>query len=382
MVDNFTSSDADIGRFLGRSPWPCHTRGQCLQFGLGGRKQFLALEPTLLGQLGVVASHQPFAGEVWGSDLSQAYGHEILSDQVTVGQQAADRAATQRRDPAQARVLLEHINLSLCEHTTIANQHYARETKPLREGLDLVGNRLGIAGVAGIDLYGDRPSIGVGQQTVDDDRAAGLAVAVVAEAGQRACLPLVVAAGDVVEHHRPFAEVPAGELFLDRLLPQEQPIHGVVEVIFGGVDDIQLLGQGGAVPVPGVGQLGAGEEQALGDHGDHQVAPSRGLGRDEFLHSELANHRQHGIDMAMRQRAGDAEGLGRGHERLALEGAFDDLDEVIGKMGKVAEGLMGDGLSLADGSSKQMGDVGPSLVDPPGRSHMNGAASCWHAAIF
>ncbi len=74
----------------------------------------------------VVASHQPFAGEVWGSDLSQAYGHEILSDQVAVGQQAADRAATQRRDPAQARVFFEHINLSLCEHTTIANQHYAR----------------------------------------------------------------------------------------------------------------------------------------------------------------------------------------------------------------------------------------------------------------
>src|SRR5208337_2661589 len=56
MVDNFTCSHADIGRFLGQSSWPCHTRGQRLQFGLGGRKQFLALEPTLLGQLGVVAS--------------------------------------------------------------------------------------------------------------------------------------------------------------------------------------------------------------------------------------------------------------------------------------------------------------------------------------
>jgi len=38
----------------------------------------------------------------------------------------------------------------------------------------------------------------------------------------------------------------------------------------------------------------------LGDHGDYQVAPSRVLGRDEFLYSELANHRQHGVDMAMR----------------------------------------------------------------------------------
>ena len=279
-------------------------------------------------------------------------------------------------------MFFEHINLSLCEHTTIANQHYARQTKPLREGLDLVGDRLGIAGVAGIDLHGDRPPIGVGQHTVDDDRAAGLAVAVVAEAGQRAGLPLVVAAGDVVEHHRPLAEVSAGELFLDGLLPQEQPVHGVVEVILSGVGDIQLLGQSGVVPVAGMGQLGAREEQALGDHGDHQVALSRRFRRDEFLHSEFADHRQHGIDMTVRQRAGDAEGLGRGDERLALEGTFDDLDQVIGKMGQVAERLMGNGLSLADGSSEQMGDVGLSLVDPPGRSHMYGAASCWHAAIF
>ena len=86
--------------------------------------------------------------------------------------------------------------------------------------------------------------------------------------------------------------------------------------------------------------------------------------------------------MTVRQRAGDAEGLGGGDERLALEGAFDELDEVIGKMGEVAEGLMGDGLSLADGPSEQMGDVGLSLVDPLGRGHMYGAVSCWHAAIF
>ena len=61
--------------------------------------------------------------------------------------------------------------------------------------------------------------------------------------------------------------------------------------------------------------------------------------------------------MTVRQRAGDAEGLGRGDKRLALERTFDDLDQVIGKMGQVAERLMGNGLSLADGSSEQMGDV-------------------------
>ena len=67
----------------------------------------------------------------------------------------------------------------------------------------LIGDGLGVAGVAGIDLHGDGPPVGVGQDAVDDDRPAGLAVAVMAEAGQRAGLPLVVAAGDVVEHQRP-----------------------------------------------------------------------------------------------------------------------------------------------------------------------------------
>ena len=80
--------------------------------------------------------------------------------------------------------------------------------------------------------------------------------------------------------------------------------------------------------------------------------------------------------------ARDPEGVGGGDEGLALEGAFDEVDDVIGEMGEVAEGLMSDGLSLADGPSEQMGDVGLTLVDPLGRSHMNGAASCWHAAIF
>jgi hypothetical protein len=85
---------------------------------------------------------------------------------------------------------------------------------------------------------------------------------------------------------------------------------------------------------------------------------------------------------AERQRAGDAEGLGRRHEGLALEGALDEVDEVIGEMGQVTEGLMRDRLPLADRSSEQMSDVGLSVVDPFRRSHMNGAGSCCHAAIL
>ena len=63
------------------------------------------------------------------------------------------------------------------------------------------------------------------------------------------------------------------------------------------------------MPVSGVGQLGTGEEKAFGDHGDHQVALSRGLGRDELVHAELADHGQDGLDMAVPASLHNAKGL-------------------------------------------------------------------------
>ena len=132
----------------------------------------------------------------------------------------------------------------------------------------------------------------------------------------------------------------------------------------------------------GVGQLGAGKEETLGDHGDHQVTLGRWLGRDELLQAELADHGQDRFHVTVWARTGDSEGLGRGDVGLALEGPFDDLNEVVGEMREVTEGLVGNGLALADGSSEQMSDIGLTLVDPPGRGHVYGAASCWHAAIL
>ena len=51
----------------GRSADSRHARGQRLQFGLRGGEQVLTLLSPLLGQLRVVAGHQPFAGEFRGA---------------------------------------------------------------------------------------------------------------------------------------------------------------------------------------------------------------------------------------------------------------------------------------------------------------------------
>src|SRR3954451_11538543 len=89
-----------------------------------------------------------------------------------------------------------------------------------------------------------------------------------------------ITAADVVEDQSPLSEVAPGELGLDRLLAAEQPVHGGIEFVVAGVQDVEFLGEGGVVPVSGGGQLGAGEEESLGDQGRDEIAWPRGLGSD------------------------------------------------------------------------------------------------------
>jgi hypothetical protein len=64
VIDDLARPHADLGRRLRSIRRPGHAHRQCIQFGPRGGEQLLALVPTLLGQLRVVAGHQPFAGEV------------------------------------------------------------------------------------------------------------------------------------------------------------------------------------------------------------------------------------------------------------------------------------------------------------------------------
>ena len=57
------------------------------------------------------------------------------------------------------------------------------------------------------------------------------------------------------------------------------------------------------MPVSGVGQLGAGEQQPFDDHGEDQITAPRRLGGDEVVQAELLDHRQDGLDMAVGERA-------------------------------------------------------------------------------
>ena len=67
-------------------------------------------------------------------------------------------------------------------------------------------------------------------------------------------------------------EVSSRQLFLDAGLTREQPVHGVVEVIFVGVAKVEHRGQCGGVPPARSGQLAVRLEDASGHHGHDQVA--------------------------------------------------------------------------------------------------------------
>ena len=58
----------------------------------------------------------------------------------------------------------------------------------------------------------------------------------------------------------------------DTVVALEQPIHGGVEVLGGGVGEVETVGEGGRVPPAGGGVLGMRPQDAGGDHGADEVA--------------------------------------------------------------------------------------------------------------
>ena len=106
------------------------------------------------------------------------------------------------------------------------------------------------------------------------------------------------------------------------------------------------------MPVSGGGQLGAGEEEPLGDHGQGEVTLPRGSGGDDGVEFEASDHGEDGLDVAMGSGADDAEDLRGGDEGLPLERAADQVDDRDGEVGEVAEGLVLDLAVLAEGAAE------------------------------
>ena len=134
------------------------------------------------------------------------------------------------------------------------------------------------------------------------------------------------------------------QALFDTPLAPYQPVHRCVELIL--VDRLQLqdLAEGGdrALRVQGAsgGQFGAGVDDAGDNHGDDEIAPATGRTSDEGMQAELLEGAEDGGDMAVRVAAQAAEG-GLGIDQgFAFESSADEIDDVVGEVGDVAEGFM------------------------------------------
>ena len=81
------------------------------------------------------------------------------------------------------------------------------------------------------------------------------------------------------------------------------------------------------------------------------------------IRQQQALQRQgNGLHVAVRPRARDLQGLGRRHEGLALQRAANDLDQRVGQVREIAQGLIHDGPVLAEAAAQPVGLVDLILV--------------------
>ena len=84
----------------------------------------------------------------------------------------------------------------------------------------------------------------------------------------------------------------------------------------------------------------------------------------------------------MGARAHDLEGLGGGNEGLALERAPDDVDQRIGEMRQVAQGLVFDLAVFAVAAAQQVGAIDLVLVGALSSNYVGGSGAGWNAGNY
>ena len=162
----------------------------------------------------------------------------------------------------------------------------------------------------------------------------------------------------------------------------QEPVQGGVEFVLVGVGNVQFLGQRRGVPIPRGGQLGAGKEDLLHDHRQRQVALTAGLRGQKRVESQLANHPQDGLDVAVRQGAKGTKRVLGGDEFLPLQAAANEVDGRLGQSREVAQGFVEDLVALAVGPAEEVGLVHLALVLANDRGYMYRILFCIHAIII
>ena len=309
-----------------------------VEVALGGPQQGLALACPLHGEQRVAAGDQTLAGEVGMMDLGQVALVEERGLQRPAGGQLADRRCPQGGDPLQPGRPHLLADARLGEHAAIAHQHHPREPEAPAHLVDLRAQCGGIGGVALEHLDRHRAALRVAQKPEHDLQLAALAVAGVAVTRQRTAASFQPGRGDVVEHQGAVLEVTLGQRPFDPALALQQPVHGLVELVFVDIAQGERLAETTAKrvlaePARG-GELRARRHDAGDDHRHCEIAQARAPGGDQPIQPEAAQDPEHRCDMAEGTRTGDVEAvllsarLAAGHCGSAAQQDAQAVDQV------------------------------------------------------
>ena len=334
---------------------PADDAGDLLEGGLGGAEQVLALARALVAQARVEADHEALAGEGGAADLGDRVFQQLVRPQrrrpVGAGraQQRAEVRGLERRDPVEPGRFHGLVDARGGQHAAVADQGDPLDTEA---GPDLVRHGGGVGGVAGEHLDRHRAAVARAEQAEDDLLAALLAIAVVAEGGQRAAPPLDEAGRRVVQHQGAVPEVPVGQALLDPGLARQQPVEHRQHLVAG--DRAEGGGGGLRRELPGGRELGIRRQHPGHDGGQREIALAAAEPVQDAGQPQLAAGAEHRADMTMRQAAPHGERLVRACEGDApLDHPADTPDQPGRQVGEVGEGLPADALAFAPGLAEQ-----------------------------
>ena len=186
------------------------------------------------------------------------------SDNCNAPLSTNERTRGARNAPTQPGVAPEVLDAHLRGQAPVPDRHHPFEPEVPTQFEHLVRNGMGVGGVARI-----------GPDRVDHVGPPAFAVAVAAEAHQRAGAALVTAPAHVGEHWPAFPQVAPGEPAFNAPLVREQPVHRPVQGVPVGIAQVEFPGQCRGMPQPGRGELRGRMHQAFHDHRHDPVALGR-----------------------------------------------------------------------------------------------------------
>src|SRR5882762_11151000 len=151
-----------------------------------------------------------------------------------------------------------------------------------------------------------------------------------------------------------------GDGRLDRRLADRQPVECTIELVLIDQPETELLAKAGSRGIrrqrPGGGKLGPGIEDAADHQGQDEVAAAVAVRAEQPIEADLARRAERRVDMTMRQRADDGNGiLVLGNDGAAFEQRLEAGDPLVRPVGEVQQRALLDLASLAVALAQQDG---------------------------